>query len=400
VEGKRQRNLMAGNTTSITNDEEDNNEEYELSPHEMRKRRRTRKRNLVLGASFLIASISFGAYFAISSSQINKALSPTTVSTDVIERQAEVATYDSEWFSNAVDIVITEDDISYFSNAESDQIFKLSNGIVTLFAGSEGNGLKDGTVENAKFASPSGLALQGNSLYVADRGNNRIRQINLDTLEVSTLAGSGDGNYTEGGFLDGASGIAKFDSPTALVVDEEGTVYITDSGNHAIRVIKNGVVSTLAGGEQGDIDGNSAEARFNNPSSIAIYKDNLLLVADTFNNKIKTVNRSTGDVSTFAGNGFLGLEDGKLEDAQFYNPSDIIVTRAGNIFIADTFNHSIRVIARNSDSIYVLAGSGAPGFKDGAMTDALFDSPVAIDEDSTGAILVIDRGNKTIRIMK
>lgn len=394
-----QRNLMAGNTDPVTNNEEEQ-EEYELSSHDMRRRRVVRKRNLILGGIFLLGSAALITYFVLNTAQSTETVASNQTSANVLSQAGEVATYNSEWFLNAVDIVNDENDIAYFSNSESDQIYKLENGIVTVFVGSQGSGFKDGSLKEAQFASPNGLAISNNNLYIADQGNNRIRKIDLSTLTVSTIAGSGKGNYAEGGFTDGASDIAQFNFPTALVVDEQGVVYITDSGNNAIRVIKDGFVSTLVGGQQGDTDGDNSVARLNNPRSIALFQDDLLLVADTFNNKLKTVNRTNGNVSTFAGSGSLGLKDGRLSEAQFYNPADIIVTRAGNIFVADTSNHSIRVIARGSDSISILTGSGEPGFKDGPMLDALFSSPVSVAEKSNGAILVIDRGNKIIRLIK
>ena len=381
------------------NGAEEQEEVEELSPHEMRQYLKNRRRNIVLGSLFGLGAISLSAFFLIASSQ-NTSVDISAVSNVINNETATVSTYDSEWFANAFDIVIDSNDIAYFTNYELNQIYKLENGNTTIFAGFNGTGIKDGNIETAEFNSPTGLALQGDKLYIADQANHKIRVINLTNMEVSTLAGAGDKIYGEPGFSDGDALAAQFNLPTGLAVDEDGTVYVADSENHAIRKISNGQVSTLVGGIIGDAVGPKSAARFNNPKSLAVLDETYLLVADTFNNKIKKVNKITGEVELFAGNGQRDMRDGSLSNSSFYSPSDIIVTRAGNIFIADTFNHAIRVIPNASSNVYVLTGTGEPGFKDGKMSEAMFNSPIGIVEESDGAVLVVDRGNKTIRRMQ
>lgn len=371
----------------------------ELTPHELRQYRKSRRRNFILGTIFGVGALSLSAFFLISTSQ-NSSIDISAVSNVISSENATVSTYDSEWFANAFDIVIDANDVAYFSNYELNQIYKLENGNTTIFAGKNGAGLQDGNVETAQFNSPTGLALFNNELYVADQANHKIRKINLETGEVSTVAGAGDKIYGDPGFTNGPVETAQFNNPTAVVVDTDGTVYVADSENHAIRKIVAGEVSTLVGGLIGDAEGDKNSARLNNPKSIAILDDTYLLVADTFNNKLKKIHKETGYTEDFAGNGQRDIRDGSLKNSSFYSPSDVLVTRAGNIFVADTFNHSIRVIPNASDNVYVLTGTGEPGFKDGPMSEAMFNSPIGIVEESDGAVLVVDRGNKTIRRMQ
>lgn len=378
---------------------EEQEEQEPLTPNQLRAYRRARRRNIILGSVFGVGAISLTAFFFLSTPQ-SSSVDISAVSNIVNTDTGSVSTYDSEWFANAFDIVIDSNDVAYFSNYQLNQIYKLENGEATLFAGESGAGYEDGSIEDAKFSSPTGLALFENELYIADQANHKIRKINLETGEVSTVAGAGDKIYGERGFLDGAALEAQFNSPTAVAVDSDGTVYVADSENHAIRKISNGVVSTLVGGRIGDSPGDKETARFNNPKSIAILDEAHLLVADTFNNRLKKINKQTGATENFAGNGQRDLRDGSLNNSSFYSPSDVLVTRAGNIFVADTFNHAIRVIPRSSNNVYVLTGNGEAGFKDGPMAEAMFNSPIGIVEESDGAVLVVDRGNKTIRRMR
>lgn len=372
---------------------------YELSEYDKKLIKANRRRNILLGSIFLVGTLTLGTVFFVTTSQ-NTTIELSSVGS-IVGQNAEVASFDSEWFANAIDIVLDDNGIGYFSNSELHKIYKLDRGSVTEFAGTGVDDLEEGNLLNASFASPTGLSFQGNAVYVADQGNHRIRKIDLTTGDVTTVAGSGPGRYALGGLVDGAIADARFNGPMGVTVDSDGTIYVADTGNNAIRKISGDTVSTLAGGgNSGDAEGTGSAAKFNGPRSVAILDATNLLVADTSNNKLKIVNKTTGETKTFAGNGSLALKDGTLLSASFYSPSDVLVTQAGNIFIADTFNHAIRVIPRSSNNVYILTGNGEPGFKDGKMSEAIFDSPISIVEERDGAILVVDAGNKTIRRLK
>jgi sugar lactone lactonase YvrE len=217
--------------------------------------------------------------------------------------------------------------------------------VSTLAGGSEA-GYVDAQGGKAFFRTPANLAVdkEGN-IYVADTNNHRIRLIRPDGT-VSTLAGSTERGYVAG-YADGPAGQAKFNGPRGVAVDAKGNVYVADTGNHCIRVISPaGQVTTLAGGRQpGYADGQGDQARFNYPTDIAIDATGNSYVADTANHAIRKITPA-GLVSTVAGNGTPGDADGSPKAAQFRAPEGIAVDSQGNVYVADTGNHRIRKIVR------------------------------------------------------
>ncbi len=209
---------------------------------------------------------------------------------------------------------------------------------ISLLAGDGHTGLPDGPAAQARFADPYGLALgaQG-QLYVADAGdNNRIRVVHPDG-SVSTLAGGSEG------FADGAGSAARFHTPSGLALDEAGNLYVADTGNHAIRKVSPaGEVSTLAGtGAPGHADGPGAQAQFNGPIGVAVDATGRVLVADTYNDRIRAITPD-GQVSTLAGGDQPGDADGPADQARFDTPCAIAVDAQGQVWIADTRNDALR----------------------------------------------------------
>ncbi|SDC22924.1 Glucose/arabinose dehydrogenase, beta-propeller fold [Paenibacillus sp. UNCCL117] len=176
-------------------------------------------------------------------------------------------------------------------NAASDRYVEVSKG-----QAAPAGDYADGALASAKFNEPSGLALdaQGN-LYVSDTGNQRIRYIDLVQGTVSTVAGIGQAErltelYVPGGYADGAAATVAFNFPLGLAVTEEGGLVVADSQNHSIRYVLDGQVTTLAGtpGQwTGELDGIEAYAEFQRPSDVAVLPDGGILVADSYNNKIR-----------------------------------------------------------------------------------------------------------------
>lgn len=228
---------------------------------------------------------------------------------------------------------------------DSNSIRKISPaGMVSTLAGSH-EGYADGAGANAAFHTPSGLALDASgNLYVADTGNNRIRKITPLGL-VSTLAGSG-----KPGYLDGAASQAQFNGPIAVAVDLHGTVYVADTYNDKIRVItSDGQVTTLAGGDKpGYRDGNAQDALFDTPSSLVVNSAGELFVADTRNNAIRKI-RPDGQVTTV----LRSLPDDK--DALMKRPSALALTHDGVLYVAENSNGRLLQIAANGD-LHGLSG--------------------------------------------
>lgn len=280
----------------------------------------------------------------------------------------------------------------YVADSDNHTIRKMviSTGAVTTLAGSAGTpGSSDGT-SAARFYFPDGIATDGANLYVADTFNHTVRVIVLSTGAVTTLAGSAG----VVGSTDGTAG-ARFSYPHGITTDG-ANLYVADSGNRIIRkvVIATGTVSTLAGaaGVSGSTDGTSA--RFNLPQGITTDGVNLF-VTDTANYTIRKIVISTGMVSTLAGStGIAGSTDGTAA-ARFSSPYGI-TTDGTNLYVADSGNQTIRMIATSTGAVTTVAGSaGVSGSADGTAA-ARFNVPFGITSDGV-SLYVADTFNSTIR---
>ena len=203
--------------------------------------------------------------------------------------------------------------------------------------GIAGNGI--GAAGSTRFSDPWGVAMGGGVLFVADAGdNNRILYRGLDG-SFQLLAGS-----TEG-FADGQGAAARFNTPSGIALDAQGNLYVADTGNHAIRkVTPQGQVSTLAGnGTPGHADGVGSLARFNGPMGVAVGADGRVYVADTWNDRIRVI-AADGTVTTLAGGPQPGWVDGPGAQARFDTPTDLKFDSHGNLWVADLQNDALRTI--------------------------------------------------------
>jgi hypothetical protein len=192
-----------------------------------------------------------------------------------------------------------------------------------VLAGDGRMGVRDGEASSARFSDPFGVAVAPDGgLLVADGVDaHRIRRIGPDG-RVSTVAGGARG------LNDGPAAGARFDTPSGVAVGADGSVYVADTGNNAIRrIAPDGTVSTLAGGGQSGLaDGTGVNARFNGPLAVAAGPDGKLFVADTYNDRIRVLT-SDGRVTTLAGSGGFGLLDGPAAGARFDTPCGIAGSR-------------------------------------------------------------------------
>ena len=284
--------------------------------------------------------------------------------------------------------------------ADGFTIRKISpSGVVSTIAGlANTDGSADGAGSAARFESAAGVAtdVSGN-VYVADTGNHTIRKV-TSAGEVSTLVGLGvAGSY---GSADGTGSAARFDYPSGVAVDSSVNVYVADTSNHTIRkVTSTGVVTTLAGlaGFDGSADGPGSVARFNFPNGVAVDGSGNVYVADTSNDTIRKVT-SAGVVSTLAGlAGSYGSADGPGSAARFLSPAGLAVDSYGNVYVADSGNHTIRKISP-AGVVSTIAGlAGSYGSTDGAGPAARFFYPTGVALDGSGNVYVADYLNDTVR---
>ncbi len=247
---------------------------------------------------------------------------------------------------------------------------------------------------SAGFNKPAGIAVDpSGNLYVADNENHRIRKITPAGV-VSTVAGSDNG---ERGNTNGNGTAARFSYPTCLTLDAAGNLYVSDYGNKQIRKITPaGEVTTFAGsGIFGSTDGNGTSASFKSPIGIVIDASGNLYVADSRSNLIRKIS-PTGDVTTFAGSGAEGSTNGNGTLASFNAPEGIAIDASGNLYIADSENNLIRKINHAGD-VTTLAGSGSAGTDNGAAETASFGQPYGVALDASGNLYVADTYNNLIR---
>jgi len=268
-----------------------------------------------------------------------------------------------------------------------------------LLAGNLGGpGNRDGTGAGARFNQPVSVAGDGaGNLYVAEYTNQTIRKVVIATGAVTTLAGA-SGQH---GATDGIGSAALFAGPSAIASDGAGNLYVADPGNEAIRkiVIATGLVSTFVGGQRGSANGSGTAAQFRSPYGIASDGAGNLYVADSDNDTIRKIVIATRAVTTVAGSATqTGSTDGTGAAARFYEPNSIASDGAGNLYVSDSGNYTIRRIVIATRAVTTLAGlAGVVGASDGTGTGASFGSLEGLASDGAGNLYAADQLNNNIR---
>jgi len=277
-------------------------------------------------------------------------------------------------------------------------------GNITTVAGGVWSAGYSGVATQAALNNPGGVAVDSSgNTYIADTNNSCIRKVAAGTGIITTLAGTGTNGYSGD---NGPAISAGVNSPQAIAVDSAGNIYITDPGRIRKITAATGIITTVAGngtwGYTGD-NGIATSANLNNPKGLAVDSNGNIYIADTTNNCIRKVTAATGIITTVVGNGTNGYsgDTGAATGANLSNPSGVAVDSAGNIFIADTNNSCIREVVVSTGIITTVAGKGR-GYNgnygdNGTATNAYLGYPQGVTLDSAGNIYIADTNNNSIR---
>ena len=287
----------------------------------------------------------------------------------------------------------------YFSSSPENRVYRVAaDGVLSLIAGTGTSGFSGdgGPAVSARLSYPGNLVVDGGgNLYIADWGNDRIRKVNTEGI-ISTIAGNGKERFEGDG---GPATSASLNGPRGVAVDPAGNVYIADRGNSRIRKVDTvGLISTIAGNGTSGFsgDGGLATAASFDAWSLAVDVSGNLYITDPRNHRVRKVN-AAGIISTVAGDGgdtFGG--DGGPATATSVVPVDIFVDPGGNLYLADA---SYRVRKVNGDGIITtIACNGTSGFTgDGGPATAASCVPYRVARDSAGNLYVADGSSKRIR---
>jgi len=285
--------------------------------------------------------------------------------------------------------------------ADASRIRKVSKGVITTVAGTGTYGFSgdNGPAASAQLDYPGSVAVDSaGSLYIADTGNHRIRKVSGGV--ITTVAGNGTLGFSGD---NGPATSAQLDYPGGVAVDSAGNLYIADSYNFRIRKVSGGVITTVAGsgapGFGGGDNGPATSAPLSLPRGIAVDSAGNLYVAEFHSSRIRKV--SNGVITTVTGNGTPGFggDNGPAINAQLNDPEGVVVDSAGNLYIADFGNSRIRKVSNGV--ISTIAGNGTPGFSgdNGPATSAQLAYPNGVAADSAGNVYVADTSNYRIRIL-
>ena len=281
----------------------------------------------------------------------------------------------------------------YIAEARRVRCVTAATGIIATVAGNGifGYGGDGGPALMAALNGPTGIVLNNGVLYIADRNNQRVRQVSA-AGNISTVAGAGLPSYSGDGLPAISAGL---NAPTGLAVDPAGNLHIADTYNDRVRRVEpSGTIITFAGtGTDSGYGGEGDPATLvplDAPQGVAADTAGDVYVADTNHDRVLQVD-TAGNVHTVAGTGSPGA---------LYGPTGLALDSAGNLYIADTQNH--RIVMRTAASVTsVIAGTGTGGFSGdgGPATAAQLSYPSAVAVDSSGNLYIADTGNNRVRMV-
>ena len=270
------------------------------------------------------------------------------------------------------------------------------DGTLVATIGSGESGATDGSFAKASFFRPQGMALDGNSLYVADTANHLIRRVDLQAQTVETIAGTGAQGFDL--LKVGSARTVSLSSPWDLQLIGR-TLYIAMAGLQQIWKLdldKHEVATFAGSGIEGTLDASLIEARFGQPSGITT-DGKTLYSADSEGNVIRAIDPEKGEVSTLVGSRRyeFGDKDGQGGEARLQHPLGVVALN-DKILIADTYNHKIKELDPRKRTVKTLLGTGKPGQRDGSA--ASFYEPAGLSI-ANGKLYVADANNHAIRVV-
>ena len=294
--------------------------------------------------------------------------------------------------------------ILYISDTGNHRIRRVDvSGTITTIAGTGEAGYSgDGSPAHlSRLNSPRGIGLdRAGNLFIADLGNGCVRRIDAKGT-ISTVAGTGESGYYSGD--GGPARLARLSGPQAVAVDRAGNLYIAD-GSALRRVDATGTITTIAGTEKSGYSGDggpAVEAQLGGPTNVAVDRAGNLYIADSSNQRIRRVD-VPGTITNFAGNGRQGRsgDGGPAVAARLTWPRGVALDSAGNLYIADTGNQRIRRVDTRG-IIRTIAGTGRRYFggDGGPAVEAWFRGPYDLVVSSVGDVYVADTDNHRIRVL-
>ncbi len=294
----------------------------------------------------------------------------------------------------------------------------LSTGTISTIAGTGERGFDgdNGLATEALLGKPRGIVSDASgNLFITESFNHRIRRVDAETGVITTVAGTAEAGLTGDG---GPATSAALNDPGGIAADAHGNLYFADRSNYRIRRIdaETGVIMTVAGsgdaGFAGD-NGPGGDAVLNRPAGVTVTPNGaFLVIADTLNNRIRRWRPRDDLVRTFVGNGEARIigDDGPATAAGLYIPADLAFDSSGNLVIADTFNHRVRRIDAGSRKITTVAGGGNEGLRfgrgsggyagdDGPALAASLNQPFGISINLAGNIVITDTQNNRVRVV-
>ena len=295
--------------------------------------------------------------------------------------------------------------ILYIADFYNDRVRRVDlAGVITTVAGTGSTGFSGdgGLATSARLSGPGVVAVDAvGNLYIADRGNDRVRRVDAETGVITTVAGTGSRGFSGDG---GPATSAELNDPVGVVVDGVGNLYIADMRNHRVRRVdaETGVITTVAGTGSEGFSGDSgpapsAELRF--PSGVVVDGTGNLYIADEGEHRVRRVDLA-GVITTVAGTGSEGFsgDSGPATSAELAFPSGVAVDSAGNLYIADDGNHRVRRVDLTG-TITTVAGTSSRGFSGdgGPATSAELDGPIGVAVDGAGNLYIAESYNHRVR---